>query len=138
LTRRRICTCALRRLSFTKYAVTQCKDQRKVHYLDAVRRHVQNSWSVRVWAECSRDTGRQDRIVLSRPFFCPAFHPGETQYYGAPQKHLPSRQENYLKTQPVKVRNLEGPPKMLKQLELMDQAASSISDADLVDALIHG
>ncbi|KAG1807653.1 replication factor RFC1 C terminal domain-containing protein [Suillus subaureus] len=47
-------------------------------------------------------------------------------------------QENYLKTQPVKVRNLEGPPKMLKQLELMDQAASSISDADLVDALIHG
>ncbi|KAG2121607.1 replication factor RFC1 C terminal domain-containing protein [Suillus clintonianus] len=47
-------------------------------------------------------------------------------------------QENYLKTQPVKARNLEGPPKMLKQLELMDQAASSISDADLVDALIHG
>lgn len=47
-------------------------------------------------------------------------------------------QENYLKTQPVKVRNLEGPPKMLKQLQLMDQAASSISDADLVDALIHG
>ncbi|KAG2116771.1 replication factor RFC1 C terminal domain-containing protein [Suillus discolor] len=46
--------------------------------------------------------------------------------------------ENYLKTQPVKVRNLEGLPKMLKQLELMDQAASSISDADLVDALIHG
>ncbi|KAG2127202.1 hypothetical protein DEU56DRAFT_820594 [Suillus clintonianus] len=28
-------------------------------------------------------------------------------------------QENYLKTQPVKARNLEGPPKMLKQLELM-------------------
>ncbi|OJA19955.1 hypothetical protein AZE42_03718 [Rhizopogon vesiculosus] len=47
-------------------------------------------------------------------------------------------QENYLKTQPVKVRNLEGPPKILKQLELMDKAASSISDADLVDAMIHG
>ncbi|KAH7927047.1 DNA replication factor C, large subunit, partial [Leucogyrophana mollusca] len=47
-------------------------------------------------------------------------------------------QENYLKTQPVKVRHLEGPPKILKQLELMDQAASSISDGDLVDALIHG
>ncbi|KAG0699774.1 replication factor RFC1 C terminal domain-containing protein [Suillus ampliporus] len=47
-------------------------------------------------------------------------------------------QENYLKTEPVKARNLEGPPKILKQLELMDQAASSISDADLVDALIHG
>ncbi|KAJ8591861.1 DNA replication factor C, large subunit [Rhizopogon salebrosus TDB-379] len=47
-------------------------------------------------------------------------------------------QENYLKTQPVKVRNLEGPPKILKQLELMDKATSSILDADLVDAMIHG
>ncbi|KAG5650076.1 hypothetical protein H0H81_000853 [Sphagnurus paluster] len=47
-------------------------------------------------------------------------------------------QENYLKTQPVKVRDLEGPEKVLKQLELMDRAASSISDGDLVDALIHG
>jgi len=47
-------------------------------------------------------------------------------------------QENYLKTQPAKVRNLDGPPKILRQLELMDKAASSISDGDLVDALIHG
>lgn len=47
-------------------------------------------------------------------------------------------QENYLKTQPAKLRNLEGPEKILKELELMDKAASSISDGDLVDALIHG
>ncbi|KAL4067185.1 replication factor RFC1 C terminal domain-containing protein [Scleroderma yunnanense] len=47
-------------------------------------------------------------------------------------------QENYLKTQPAQARDLEGPPKMLKQLQLMDKAASSISDGDLVDALIHG
>ncbi|KAG6853528.1 hypothetical protein C0991_003448 [Blastosporella zonata] len=47
-------------------------------------------------------------------------------------------QENYLKTQPAKVRDLEGPEKVLKQLELMDRAASSISDGDLLDALIHG
>ncbi|KAG5643238.1 hypothetical protein DXG03_001287 [Asterophora parasitica] len=47
-------------------------------------------------------------------------------------------QENYLKTQPAKIRDLEGPEKVLKQLELMDRAASSISDGDLVDALIHG
>ena len=47
-------------------------------------------------------------------------------------------QENYLKTQPAKTRDLTGPPKILKHLELMDKAASSISDADLVDALIHG
>ncbi|KAG6906768.1 hypothetical protein DXG01_012244 [Tephrocybe rancida] len=47
-------------------------------------------------------------------------------------------QENYLKTQPAKIRDLDGPEKVLKQLELMDRAASSISDGDLVDALIHG
>ncbi|KAG6826349.1 hypothetical protein H0H92_000232 [Tricholoma furcatifolium] len=47
-------------------------------------------------------------------------------------------QENYLKTEPAQLRNLEGPEKSLKQLELMDRAASSISDGDLVDALIHG
>ncbi|KAF8876170.1 purine nucleotide binding protein [Infundibulicybe gibba] len=47
-------------------------------------------------------------------------------------------QENYLKTQPARLRNLEGPDKELRQLELMDRAASSISDGDLVDALIHG
>ncbi|KAJ8516409.1 hypothetical protein ONZ45_g6270 [Pleurotus djamor] len=47
-------------------------------------------------------------------------------------------QENYLKTQPARVRNLDGPEKDLKLLNLMDRAASSISDGDLVDALIHG
>jgi replication factor C subunit 1 len=47
-------------------------------------------------------------------------------------------QENYLKTQPSRVRNDNGPEKDLKLLDLMDKAASSISDGDLVDALIHG
>ncbi|KAF8959445.1 replication factor RFC1 C terminal domain-containing protein [Flammula alnicola] len=47
-------------------------------------------------------------------------------------------QENYLKTTPARVRNLDGPEKILKELQLMDRAASSISDGDLVDALIHG
>ncbi|KAF5363955.1 hypothetical protein D9756_001043 [Leucocoprinus leucothites] len=47
-------------------------------------------------------------------------------------------QENYLKTQPARVRNMDGPEQELKHLELMEKAASSISDADLVDALIHG
>lgn len=48
------------------------------------------------------------------------------------------RQENYLKTQPAKLKNETGPELALKHLELMDKAASSISDGDLVDALIHG
>lgn len=47
-------------------------------------------------------------------------------------------QENYLRTDPSRTRNLVGPDQTLKHLELMDKAASSISDGDLVDALIHG
>ncbi|ESK94658.1 purine nucleotide binding protein [Moniliophthora roreri MCA 2997] len=47
-------------------------------------------------------------------------------------------QENYLKSQPAKLRNEDGPDKVLRHLQLMDKAASSISDADLVDGLIHG
>ncbi|KAJ7699640.1 DNA replication factor C, large subunit [Mycena rosella] len=47
-------------------------------------------------------------------------------------------QENYLKTVPSQLRNYDGPMKQIKALELMDKAASSISDGDLVDALIHG
>lgn len=47
-------------------------------------------------------------------------------------------QENYLKTQPAKMKNESGPELVLKHLTLMDKAASSISDGDLVDSLIHG
>ncbi|CDO76341.1 hypothetical protein BN946_scf185011.g5 [Trametes cinnabarina] len=47
-------------------------------------------------------------------------------------------QENYLKTQPSRLRNLDGPEKTLKHLELMYKAAESISDGDIVDSLIHG
>lgn len=47
-------------------------------------------------------------------------------------------QENYLKSQPAQLKRYDGPPKQLKELQLMDRAASSISDGDLVDALIHG
>ena len=53
--------------------------------------------------------------------------------------HPPSwLQENYLKTQPSRIPNLDGPEKTLKHLELMDKAASSLSDGDIVDSLIHG
>jgi replication factor C subunit 1 len=48
-------------------------------------------------------------------------------------------QENYLRTAPTLAsRYDEGKEKRLKQLELMDNAASSISDGDLVDRMIHG
>lgn len=47
-------------------------------------------------------------------------------------------QENYLKSQPAKLKNLDGPERQLRELQLMDRAASSISDGDLVDAFIHG
>jgi replication factor C subunit 1 len=47
-------------------------------------------------------------------------------------------QENYLKTNPSRVRDLEGPRQTLKQLKLMEKASESISDGDLIDSLIHG
>jgi replication factor C subunit 1 len=47
-------------------------------------------------------------------------------------------QENYLGTFPMKASNYSGKEKNLKVLELVSDAADSISDGDLVDRMIHG
>ncbi|PLN84864.1 replication factor RFC1 C terminal domain-domain-containing protein [Aspergillus taichungensis] len=47
-------------------------------------------------------------------------------------------QENYLKTRPTLAGSYHGREQKLKMLELADNAASSISDGDLVDRMIHG
>ena len=47
-------------------------------------------------------------------------------------------QENYLGTSPAIANQYSGKERVLKQLELVEQAASSISDGDLVDRMIHG
>lgn len=47
-------------------------------------------------------------------------------------------QENYLNTKPSLVGQLSGKEARLKALQLIDQAAESISDGDLVDRMIHG
>lgn len=47
-------------------------------------------------------------------------------------------QENYLGTNPVISNMFTGKEKNLKLLELVDNAAESISDGDLVDRMIHG
>ncbi|KAJ5780165.1 hypothetical protein N7457_005325 [Penicillium paradoxum] len=47
-------------------------------------------------------------------------------------------QENYLKTKPALAGKYHGKEQQLKALELLDNAASSISDGDLVDRMIHG
>lgn len=47
-------------------------------------------------------------------------------------------QENYLSTKPALIGQLTGREAKLKALELIDQAAESISDGDLVDRMIHG
>lgn len=47
-------------------------------------------------------------------------------------------QENYLRTRPVLGGGYQGKEQSLKLLELADNAASSISDGDLVDRMIHG
>lgn len=47
-------------------------------------------------------------------------------------------QENYLKTKMARVSGYNGKEHALKLLEMADGAASSISDGDLVDRMIHG
>lgn len=47
-------------------------------------------------------------------------------------------QENYLKSQPKRLSGLVGTERALEEMKLMDQAASAISDGDMVDAMIHG
>jgi replication factor C subunit 1 len=47
-------------------------------------------------------------------------------------------QENYLGTNPILANQYSGQRRNLKILELTDNAAESISDGDLVDAMIHG
>ncbi len=48
-------------------------------------------------------------------------------------------QENYLKTKPTRTNGAyNNKERNLKHLELVDQAAESISDGDLVDRMIHG
>lgn len=47
-------------------------------------------------------------------------------------------QENYLETNPILSHPYAGKEKNLKLLELVDNAAGSISDGDLVDRMIHG
>ncbi|KAJ5702993.1 Replication factor C subunit 1 [Penicillium malachiteum] len=47
-------------------------------------------------------------------------------------------QENYLKTRPTLAGSYRGREQNLKLLELADNAASSISEGDLVDRMIHG
>ena len=47
-------------------------------------------------------------------------------------------QENYLHTNPTLAHSFEGRRKRLKVLDLVDKAAESISDGDLVDSMIHG
>ena len=47
-------------------------------------------------------------------------------------------EENYLRTNPTLSNNYYGRERTLKQLELADNAASSISNGDLVGKMIHG
>ncbi|GJJ07431.1 hypothetical protein Clacol_001633 [Clathrus columnatus] len=46
-------------------------------------------------------------------------------------------QENYLKPEPARAKSYDGPERDMKKLELLDRAASAISDGDLIDAMIH-
>jgi replication factor C subunit 1 len=91
-----------------------------------------------MFSSTSRDT-LNDKIELyfHDYSFVPLFiQVGRTMLRRAVYLFVP--QENYLKTNPSRVRDLEGPRKALKQLKLMEKASESISDGDLIDSLIHG
>ena len=91
-----------------------------------------------MFSSTSRDT-LNDKIELyfHDYSFVPLFiQVGRTMLLHAVYLFVP--QENYLKTNPSRVRDLEGPIKTLKQLKLMEKASESISDGDLIDSLIHG
>lgn len=47
-------------------------------------------------------------------------------------------QENYLGTNPTRASTYSGQEKALKSLELVEEAANSISEGDLIDRMIHG
>ena len=47
-------------------------------------------------------------------------------------------QENYLGTAPMRANNEQGKMRQMKVLDLVSEAADSISDGDLVDRMIHG
>jgi replication factor C subunit 1 len=48
-------------------------------------------------------------------------------------------QENYIRNNPDRARNAGNPKEQnLKRLELAEKASESISNGDLVDAMIHG
>lgn len=52
---------------------------------------------------------------------------------------MPSRrQENYTKHHFARTRDLGGPEKAMKDLELLEKAADSISEGDVMDRMIHG
>jgi replication factor C subunit 1 len=59
-------------------------------------------------------------------------------YFNDHEKGFLMVQENYLNQKPMLASNYQGREQQLKTLQLMDQAAESISDGDLVDRMIHG
>lgn len=59
-------------------------------------------------------------------------------YFNDHEKSFLMVQENYLTQKPMLASNYQGREQHLKTLQLMDQAAESISDGDLVDRMIHG
>ena len=88
---------------------------------------------------CRETLGDKMEMYFHDPSFVPLFmqvrHPLASRLITLNNCLL---QENYLKTQPQRIRNADGPEKTLKHLSLMDKAAQSISDGDIVDSLIHG
>lgn len=116
----------------------QGKNEWKVYGNEPFWHYDEDLWAVPILSNGSGISRREDGFILSRSFAGAALHTGTPLHPILCTMSLMFKQENYVRSQPARVRNLDGPEKVLKQLELMDSAASSLSDSDLVDSLIHG
>lgn len=103
-----------------------------MHRIKAAEKHI----VMKPWDICGR--------FLSGGIYSPSSHVSINEkielYFNDHEFSYLMLQENYLKTQPDAVRALAPGSKQakLKHLEMIDKAASSISDADLADSMIHG
>jgi len=137
--RQRICTCVIPHAPFTEFiCIASAKVNEKYTILTPFDVTYKILGPYMFGPNTRESLGDKMELYFHDHSFVPLFIQVIILVHKLHRNTNPSHQENYLKTQPVKVRNLEGPPKILKQLELMDKAASSIADGDLVDTLIHG
>lgn len=57
--------------------LSQSENEREICNHDPIRYHVENTWSIFVLSDGTRNTWREDGTILPRPFICPPVYSGE-------------------------------------------------------------